>query len=61
MYQSKTSSHFIPHENYDAVNKKNDIAVIKMSRDVDFGRSIRPACLWSSFSVNDTKAVATDE
>ncbi|XP_055637782.1 serine protease snake-like isoform X1 [Toxorhynchites rutilus septentrionalis] len=39
-------------------SRYNDIALIQLSRAVDFGSAIRPACLWSSSELNVTKAVA---
>ncbi|XP_055631611.1 serine protease snake-like isoform X2 [Toxorhynchites rutilus septentrionalis] len=39
-------------------SKYNDIALVQLSRVVDFGSAIRPACLWPSSELNVTKAVA---
>lgn len=35
----------IKHPNYSAVTKKNDIALIKLTKRIEFGPNIRPACL----------------
>ncbi|CAO1431447.1 unnamed protein product [Diamesa serratosioi] len=50
---------FIKHESYTSKSRYYDIAVIKLTRDVTFSKYIRPACLWQSPNVNQTKAVAT--
>lgn len=52
---------FIRHENYNMRSKDNDIAVIKLRRDVSLAnpQRIRPACLWQSERVNQAKAIAT--
>jgi secreted trypsin-like serine protease len=51
----------IPHENYDPRQRKNDIAVIRMRNAVSWRSNIRPACLWSSYSINENKAIAIGE
>ena len=33
------------HENYDAATYENDIAILKLSQNVQFTNNIRPACL----------------
>lgn len=52
---------FIRHENFNSRSKDNDIAVIKMRRDVSLAnpQKIRPACLWQAERINQAKAVAT--
>lgn len=49
---------FIKHERYTSKSRYYDIAVIKLTQDVTFSKTIRPACLWQSLSINQTKAVA---
>lgn len=36
---------FISHENYNPRTKHNDIAVVRMRRNVEFSKKLRPACL----------------
>ncbi|XP_063382863.1 serine protease snake-like [Cydia fagiglandana] len=38
----------IVHFSYSAPRKYNDIALLQLSRDVEFSRYIQPACLWTS-------------
>lgn len=37
----------IPHEGFDdsSVNRHNDIALIRLSRNVDYGDFIKPVCM----------------
>ena len=49
---------FIKHESYSRRSRYYDIAVIKLTQDVTFSKFIRPACLWQSFNINETKAIA---
>lgn len=56
----------LPHENYDpqGANQHNDIALLRLSRDVPYSRSIRPICLplfadvKSDLLINKTMSVA---
>jgi hypothetical protein len=49
---------FINHENYDKFSKQNDIALVKLAREVEFSSLIRPACLWQSSQLNSDKVTA---
>ena len=49
---------FIKHESYTRKSRYYDIALIKLTQDVTFSKFIRPACLWQSPNINQTKAVA---
>lgn len=50
---------FIKHEEYSKKSRQNDIAVAKLSQNVEFTSYIRPACLWQHFEVEDNKTIAT--
>lgn len=52
---------FISHERYDAETKQNDIAVIKLAKDVSFSdpQKIRPACLWQTNNIGQASTVAS--
>lgn len=50
---------FIKHENYRRSSHYDDIAVIKMARDVEFTKYIRPACLWQAQDIPSASTVAT--
>lgn len=52
---------FIAHEHYNTRTKQNDIAVIKLSRDVSFGNPqlLRPACLWKTENIPTSQTVAS--
>lgn len=52
---------FIPHPYYNSVSKQNDIALVKLAKDVSFSNPelIRPACLWSKAKLDYTTTVAT--
>lgn len=49
----------IRHPDYIPRSKYNDIALLELERDVVFGDYIKPACLWTTFDVNYTSAIAT--
>lgn len=49
----------ITHPGYRPPKKYNDIALLKLKKDVIFTKFVRPACLWSQPSTNERKAVAT--
>lgn len=49
----------IKHENYSAKTKYNDIALLKLSKKVEFTKYIRPACLWQTSDTNNSKIIAT--
>lgn len=49
---------FISHELYDKDSMHNDIALIRLNRDVKFSNFIRPACLQQVEVANNVKAVA---
>ena len=53
-----TIDQFISHEKYSRKSRYYDIALIKLTQDVTFSKFIRPACLWQSPNINQTKAVA---
>ncbi|XP_061719514.1 trypsin II-P29-like isoform X2 [Cydia pomonella] len=40
------------HPSYSAPRKYNDIALLRLSRDVEFTRYIQPACLWTSVNTS---------
>jgi len=44
-YEDYSVESFINHEQYDKKARRNDIAVIKLDKDVTFNAYIRPACL----------------
>lgn len=52
---------FTVHENYKVTTKQNDIALIKLEKDVSLRdpKKIRPACLWQSNNIDQTDTVAT--
>ncbi|XP_037049377.1 serine protease snake-like [Bradysia coprophila] len=49
----------IAHPNYRHSSNYYDIALLRLNRQVTFTRFVRPACIWQSYSINSTKAVAT--
>ncbi|XP_062540091.1 serine protease snake-like [Armigeres subalbatus] len=50
---------YIPHPSYKpSQSKYNDIALLKLNRTVQFGPTIRPACLWTSDESLNRKATA---
>lgn len=49
----------IRHPNYKPPSKYNDIALFKLDRDVVITDFVHPACLWQTFHVNYTSAIAT--
>ncbi|KAL9699553.1 hypothetical protein quinque_002994 [Culex quinquefasciatus] len=49
----------VKHPSYRANSAYHDIALIELKRAVRFSRYIRPACLWTSNSLNYTMAIAT--
>lgn len=52
---------FIQHEDYNRSTKQNDIALVQLSKKVDFNNptAIRPACLWQTAKVSQPKVIAT--
>lgn len=52
---------FIVHEKYKSRTKENDIAVIKLSRNVLFTepQKIRPACLWQTENLDQPTTIAS--
>ncbi|KAL7039771.1 hypothetical protein ACKWTF_000108 [Chironomus riparius] len=51
---------FIVHECYDLRKQKNDIAVVRLTRDAPLGKFIRPACLMTPNTIlQNNKVVAT--
>lgn len=48
----------IKHPNYKGKLNYDDIALIKLLETVVFNKFVRPACLWQTNNINDTKAVA---
>lgn len=52
---------FIVHEDYKTRSRDNDIAVIKMTREVVFSNPqvIRPACLYDNDKIIQKKVIAT--
>ncbi|CAH1374591.1 serine protease snake-like isoform X2 [Tenebrio molitor] len=57
--QERLISGRIPHPDYKAPSKANDIALIKMNNPVEFTPYVRPACLNSKKLVPGAKALAT--
>lgn len=49
----------IRHPLYKASSKYNDIALFKLHRNAAISDFVKPACLWQSFNVNYTTAIAT--
>ncbi|XP_044742119.1 serine protease snake-like [Chrysoperla carnea] len=49
----------IKHPRYSPPAKYNDIALIRLSRPIQFNDYIRPACLWNSNYINYTRTIAT--
>lgn len=47
------------HPDYNQLSKVNDIALIRLSKQVKFNKFIRPACLWNKSNVKHTSAIAT--
>lgn len=50
---------FLKHELYNKNSREHDVAVIKMSRAVQFTLNIRPACLQLSSNLIKPKTIAT--
>lgn len=46
------------HPNYSRARKYNDIALLKLEREVDFSNNIRPACLWRMNQINHATGIA---
>lgn len=44
----------IRHEGYSSYNKKNDIALLKISKKMEFTPHVRPACLETNLDDQDT-------
>jgi len=51
---------FTSYPSYEPVTKRNDIALIKLSKVVEFTDFIRPACLNQNTSI-DSKVVAVSD
>lgn len=49
----------ILHPEYTRATRYNDIGLIKLRRNIIFGKYARPACLWQTQSINNSKAIAT--
>ncbi|XP_031624690.1 serine protease persephone-like [Contarinia nasturtii] len=47
------------HPNYSSVTKKNDIALIRLTKKIYFSNTIRPACLHTDMNDVDTKLIVT--
>lgn len=50
---------FLRHPNYRGSSKYNDIALFQLDRNIRITDFVRPACLWQSFTVDYTNAIAT--
>lgn len=50
---------FIKHENYRRSSYYDDIAVIRLARNVEFTKYIRPACLWQTQNIASSSVIAT--
>lgn len=44
-------SQIIAHPQYDEVQKYNDIALLRLDKDVEFNKFIRPACLHTKYEL----------
>ena len=49
----------IKHPDYKPPSKYNDIALLRLSRRVNFHKNIRPACLYTKDTFTTSKTVAT--
>lgn len=47
------------HPNYKTSSKYDDIMLFKLDRDIQPTDFVRPACLWQTFDLNYTTAIAT--
>lgn len=47
----------IVHEEYDSKKYRNDIALLKLDRTIDFGRSVQPICLPTGRNLTDKDLV----
>ncbi|XP_055543958.1 serine protease snake-like [Wyeomyia smithii] len=50
---------FIKHPKHRLGKSYHDIALVKLSEDIEFSNVIRPACLWTTIPLNLTRAIAT--
>lgn len=49
----------IVHPDYISTSKYNDIALIRLNKEVKFNDHIRPACLYNNGNINSRKVTAT--
>lgn len=49
----------VRHPDYRASSKYNDIALLKIHRNVKISDFVKPACLWQTFHLNYTSVIAT--
>lgn len=47
----------IPHEHYNGTLLRNDIALLRLPRDVTFNNFIQPICLWNGDDPDKKKIV----
>ena len=50
---------FIPHEKFNFNSIYYDIALIKLTENVEFNKFIRPACLWQTSNIENSKVLET--
>lgn len=50
---------FYKHPNYSMNASYDDIALVRITRDVSFTSHVRPACLWTNTALNLTTVIAT--
>lgn len=56
----RSVAEFIKHHEYSATNKINDIALIKLDRNVELKLGgLRPACLWTKPTISNKTATIT--
>ncbi|XP_068086055.1 venom protease [Anabrus simplex] len=49
----------VPHPNYKPPASYNDIALLKLDRDLELNEFVRPACVHREFDIGDTDGIAT--
>ena len=58
-YKDFEIENIIVHPNYKPISNENDIALIKLTLEVEFTRFIRPACVWNKPHIEHQLALAT--
>lgn len=49
----------VAHPEYRSAAKYNDIALLRLDRQVEFSNTVRPACLYSTDKISESRAIAT--